>query len=36
MVINILFDFVKGGGEGDYSERAQFGYMEGVGCGWGS
>ena len=34
MVINILFDFVKG--EGDYSERAQFGYMEGVGCGWGS
>ena len=35
MVINILFDFVKGG-EGDYSERAQFGYMEGVGCGWGS
>ena len=33
MVINILFDFFKGG---DYSERVQFGYMEGVGCGWGS
>ena len=33
MVINILFDFFKG--EGDYSERVQFGYMEGVGCRWG-
>ena len=22
-------------GKGDYSERVQFGYMEGVGCGWG-
>lgn len=33
MVINILLDFLRG--EGDYSERVQFGYMEGVGCGWG-
>ena len=33
MVINILFDFLRG--EGDYSERVQFGYTEGVGCGWG-
>ena len=33
MVTNILFDFFKGGG--GYSERVQFGYMEGVGCGWG-
>ena len=33
MVINIGLIFLRG--EGDCSERVQFGYMEGVGCGWG-